>query len=58
MDLMDDERPHPGSIIYSHLHGRRVRLLEWLPDGTAKVADLRNNLPLSLTLRPDALSAR
>jgi predicted metal-dependent peptidase len=53
-----DDRPQPGSIIYSHLHGRRVRLLEWLPDGTAKVADLRNDLPLSLTLRPDEMSAR
>jgi hypothetical protein len=55
---MSDDRPPPGSIVYSHLHGRRVRLLEWLPDGTAKVADLRNNLPLSLTLRPDEMSTR
>jgi hypothetical protein len=35
-----------------------VRLLEWLPDGSARVADLRNHLTLGLTLRPDEMTNR
>ena len=52
------DRPAPGDIVFSHLHGRRVRVVEWLPNGSARVADLRNDLTLVLTLRPDEMATR
>jgi hypothetical protein len=53
-----DDRPCEGDIVFSHLHGRRVRVVAWLPDGRARVADLRNDLPLSLPVAADEMSSR
>jgi hypothetical protein len=50
--------PQPGSVVFSYLHGRRVRLLAWLPAGSARVADLRNNLPLGLADRPEEMTVK
>src|SRR5262249_45669910 len=53
-----DWRPRPGEFVYSHLHGRRVRVREVLADGSCKVEDLRNGLLLSLPVRPDEMTTR
>jgi hypothetical protein len=54
----DQALPRPGEVVFSHLHGRRVRLVEWLPDGRAVVADLRKGLALSLPVHASELAAR
>jgi hypothetical protein len=54
----DPTLPRPGDVVFSYLHGRRVRLLHWLPDGRAVVADLRNGLALSLPVYASELAGR
>jgi hypothetical protein len=53
-----DDRPQPGDRVYSHLHGRRVRVVEVLADGSCKVEDLRNGLLLSLPVRPNEMTTK